>query len=216
MIHYHVWFNLRAGSQEAESLAVIHTFVKEVQARGSLASVRFSPNIFLNGHAYQLEWVSRSQNGAPRPVLKFTEQSVPLGDLKLTGQFIRRLVLAGHPYRVILDQPGAVVRIPQGSYNEPEILLEKNGATAFCTADVSQFDRSITVSDKSPAVLTVGGPLTNSVIATPQGRDLRLDYRLLGADGESYQRNVQDRSHPPTFAVYEGAKKIASGTFEFG
>jgi hypothetical protein len=65
-------------------------------------------------------------------------------------------------------------------------------------------------------VLTVGGPLTNSVIATPQGRDLRLDYRLLGADGESYQRNVQDRSHPPTFAVYEGAKKIASGTFEFG
>ena len=44
MIHYHVWFNLRAGSQEAESLAVIHTFVKEVQARGSPASVRLLAN----------------------------------------------------------------------------------------------------------------------------------------------------------------------------
>jgi hypothetical protein len=183
---------------------------------GSLASVRFSRNVFLNGHAYQLEWLARSQNGEPKPVLQFTEQSVPLGKLNLPGQDIRRLVLSGGPYRVILDQPSAVVKIPTGNYSEPEILLETNGATAFSTADVSHCDKQVSINDKTPAILNVGGPLTNSVIATGHGRDLRLDYRLVGIGGEMYQRTFQNRSKPPSFAVYQGAKKIASGTFEFG
>ena len=183
---------------------------------GSLASVPFSRNVFVDGRAWQLEWVTRSQNGEASPVFQFTEQSVPLGELKLPGQYIRRLVLRGRPYRVILDQPAGVVRIPTGNYNEPEILLEKNGASAFCTSDVSQFDRQISVNDKTAAVLNVGGPVTNSVIATGQGRDLRLDYRLVGAGGEIYQRTIQNRCSPPAFAISKGGKKIASGTFEFG
>ena len=72
------------------------------------------------------------------------------------------------------------------------------------------------MNDKAPVVLNVGGPLTNSVTASRHGQDLRLDYRLVGAGGQSYQLANQDRSKPPEFAIYKGEKKIASGAFEFG
>jgi hypothetical protein len=144
------------------------------------------------------------------------EQSIALGDLKITGQFIRRLVLTGGPYLVILDQPSDVVTIPTGSYNQSDIQLEQNGAEAFCNSGQSQVARRLSVTDKTPAGLTAGGPLTNSVTASRHGRDLRLDYRLVGAGGETYQLANQDRSKPPEFAIYKGDKKIASGKFEFG
>jgi hypothetical protein len=72
------------------------------------------------------------------------------------------------------------------------------------------------VDARTTAVLQTGGPLTNSVTASRQGQDLRLDYCLVGAGGETYQLAKQDRSKPPEFAVYKGGKKIAYGTFEFG
>jgi hypothetical protein len=43
-----------------------------------------------------------------------------------------------------------------------------------------------------------------------------MDYRLLGADGVTYQLANQDRSQPPGFAIYKGEKKVVSGKFEFG
>ena len=66
-----------------------------------------------------------------------------------------------------------------------------------------------------PAVLTAGGPLTNSVSVSRRGRYLALNYQLVGAGGP-YQLVNQDRSHPPEFTVYQGDKKVASGKFEFG
>ena len=183
---------------------------------GLLASVPFSRNLFVDGHAYQLDCIAGSQNGEPRPVLQFTEQSVPLGALKITGQFIHRLVLTGGSYLVILDEPAGVVKIPVGGYIQPDIQLEQNGFEAFSKASQQQVGRRITVDDKTTAVLQVGGPLTNSVIASRHGKDLRLDYRLGGVGGETYQTTRLDRSRPPEFAVYKDAKKIASGTFEYG
>jgi hypothetical protein len=184
---------------------------------GLLASVPFSRKLFVDGHAYQLDCIARSQNGEARPALQFTEQSVPLGELKITGQFIRRLVLTGGPYVVVLDQPAGLVKIPTGSYNQPDIKLEQNGVEAFCrNSGQMQFGRRITVDARTTAVLQTGGPLTNSVTASRQGQDLRLDYCLVGAGGETYQLAKQDRSKPPEFAVYKGGKKIAYGTFEFG
>ena len=73
----------------------------------------------------------------------------------------------------------------------------------------------ITVNDTKPAVLTAGGPLTNSVSVIRQGRKLSLNYQLVGAGG-AYQLVNQDRSHPPEFTVYQGDQKVASGKFEFG
>jgi hypothetical protein len=183
---------------------------------GLLASVPFSGKVFLDGRAYQLEGNVRSQNGEATPSLQFTEQSVPLGEVNVTGQFISRLVLPGGPYLVILDRPAGVVKIPAGNYNQPDILLERNGAQAFCSYRQFPSGGRISVGAKTPAVLTVGGPLTNCVLANRHGLDLRLDYRLVGAGGQTYQLARQDRSKPPEFAIYKGEKKIASGAFEFG
>ena len=182
----------------------------------SLATVNFSRNLFLDGHAWQLERIAQSQNGEARSALQFTEQSVPLGELEITGQFIQRLVVTGGPYAVILDQPARVVKIPTGTYNQFDIQLEKNGAEVFSKFDRSQFGGRISVDAKTRAVLNRGGPLTNSVLASRHGRELNLDYQLLGAGGEVYQPANQDRSKPPAFAVFKAGKKIASGTFEFG
>ena len=183
---------------------------------GSLVCVPFSRKLFLEGRAYQLETMTRSQNGEARPALKFTEQSVALGAVNVTGQFIRRLVLPDGPYLAVLDRPAGVMKIPTGSYGQPSIELEHNGAEAFCTPGPFQTGETLTVDGKTPAALKVGGPLTNSVAASRRGQDLRLDYNLVGAGGEIYQLATQDRSKPPEFAIYKGARKIASGTFEFG
>jgi hypothetical protein len=183
---------------------------------GSLATVPFSRKLFLDGHAYQLDLVARPQDGEARPALQFTEQSAAVGELKITGKFIQRLVLSGGPQLVVLDQPAASVQIPTGSYIHPDIRLKQNGAEAFCKPGQTQIRWRFSVDDKTPAVLNVGGPLTNSVTASRHGRDLRLDYRLVGAGGETYQLANQNRSQPPEFAAFKGDRKIASGKFEFG
>ncbi len=183
---------------------------------GSLATVPFSRKLFLDGHAYKLECLARPQNGEARPSLQFTEQSVPLGALSITGQFIRRFVLTGGPYLVMLDDPAGVVKVPTGNYIQPDIQLEEKGVEAFCKAGLQQVSREISVNDKTTAVVHEGGPLTNSVIAGRHGQDLRLDYRLVGVGGEVYQQARPNYSKPPQFAIYKSAKKIASGTFEYG
>ena len=176
----------------------------------------FTRKVFVGGHAYQLEPITNAQNGASQLALRFTEQSVALGELKVTGKFIQRLVLPGGPYLVLLDQPAGTVKIPAGSYSQPNVRLEQNGTVANGNPSQTPSSRRFSVDGKTPAVLNVGGPLTNSVLASRHGQDLRLDYRLIGAGGMAYQLVNENRSHPPEFAVFKGDKKIASGKFEFG
>jgi hypothetical protein len=183
---------------------------------GSLVTVPFSRKLFLDGHAYQLDLAVKPQDGEARPALQFTEQSAALGELKITGKFIQRLVLSGGPYLVVLDQPAAGVKVPTGSYIHSDILLEQNGTEAFCKPGQPQIRWRFFVDDKTQAVLNVGGPLTNSVIVSRHGKDLRLDYQLVGAGREIYQLANQNRSQPPEFAAYQGDRKIASGKFAYG
>ena len=72
------------------------------------------------------------------------------------------------------------------------------------------------MNDKSPVGLNAGGPLTNTVTVSRHGRDLRLDYRLVGAGGATYQLADATRSEPPEFAVYKADRKVTSGKFAFG
>ncbi len=184
---------------------------------GLLATVPFARGLFLDGHAWQLECQARSQNGELSPDLRFTKQTVPLGELRITGQFISRLVLPGGTYLVVLDHPAASVQIPVGSYyNKPEIALEQKGAAAYCEQPRSQEGDRFSVDGKAPAVLNAGGPLTNSVTASRQGRDLVLDYTLVGVGGDAYTLATDDRTKPPSFAVYKGDKQLGSGDFEYG
>ena len=183
---------------------------------GSLDTFPFSRKLFVDGHAYQVTCQTGSQNRELKPTLQFTEQAASLGELKITGKYIRRLVLPGEAYLVLLDRPAATVNIPTGDYRPPHALLERSGVEASFNPGQWQSRRRIAVDARTPAVLAVGGPLTNSVTVSRHGRDLRLDYQLLGAGGAAYQLVNRDYSRPPEFAVFKDGKKIASGTFEFG
>jgi hypothetical protein len=177
---------------------------------GSLATIPFARNLFIDGHAYQLDWTS-PRNGGVAPVLRFVEQSFAPGQLDVTGKFIRRLVLTGLSNTVILNQPSGVMKVPTGNYDQSDVRVGKNDVETS-----SKYSGRIFVGGAAPAVLKIGGPLTNSVAVTRHGRDLQFDYRLVGAGGETYQAVNENRSHPPEFAVYKDGKKIASGAFEFG
>lgn len=184
---------------------------------GTLDSFSFARKLFIDGHGYQLGWLKGTPNGELKPTLQMTEQTVPLGELQITGKYIERVMLACETYTVVLDRPTNTVKVPVGNYNTRNILLEQGGIAAYSATTMGQTTSpTIAVNSKAPTMMAIGGPLTNSVVVTHQGGDLRMDYSLIGAGGMTYQLAVQNRSKPPEFAIYKGDKSIATGTFEYG
>ncbi len=180
---------------------------------------RFGPNrkFFFQNQACELDSVFEPQGDAVRCKVEFREQQTKLGELKLTGQFIHRLILFDAAWTVVLDAPAPVMKVPLGSYRHYQVQLKQGGKQAYRdTADPGMSASPIVISDSKTAVLATGGPLTNSVIISRRGKYLDLRYQLLGADRATYLRLGQDRTKPPTFAIYQGGRKIASGKFEFG
>ena len=182
----------------------------------SLELIPYSKKLFVNGHAYELDLAPGVPNGKSKPALHFMERTVALGEVKITGQYIRRILLSGGPWVVAMDEPASLLKIPVGNYDPPKLLLEKDGVRASYKSGGSHPNGRLSVSAAKQTVLALGGPLTNSVSVTRHGRDLNLSYQLVGVGGEVYQPTAQDRSKPPQFAVYSAGKRIASGSFEFG
>jgi hypothetical protein len=182
---------------------------------GSLEAFPFSQKLFFGNRAYQLQCTNEAQGGAVKVRVQFTEQQPSLGELKIMGGFVQRVTLEGGPYMVVIDKPEAVVRVPVGSYGPSKVCLRKGDAEAYLDGRTQSSPGRISINDRRPAVLMAGGPLTNSVSVNRQGRNLSLNYQLVGVGG-AYQMVNQDRSHPPEFTVYQGDKKVASGKFEFG
>jgi len=178
---------------------------------GSLETFPFSRKLFVANHAYQVQCTAE----ATKVRVQLTEQQPTLGELKITGDSVHRVTLEGGPYVVVVDKPEAVVKIPVGSYGAYKVCLMKGDVEAILAGPEQTADRRITISDKKPAVLTAGGPLTNSVAVSRQGRKLALSYKLLGAGG-AYEVADRDRLHPPEFMVYQGDRKIGSGEFQYG
>jgi hypothetical protein len=201
---------------------------------GSLDAVGYSQNVFFNGQAYRVDCSWIPQDEKPGFKLTFREREVELGELKLTGQFVERLVLTGaRPGRstnskqpvetptvftVLLDRPESVVKIPIGEYQQGRVSVKSGGVSAHNDVGYgnSQAAIKIVANPTEVPVLAVGGPLTNNVLVQPRGRELSLNYRLLGGGGESYQLIPVNRDRPPRFVVYKGEKPIHSGRFEFG
>lgn len=183
---------------------------------GSLDAFPFSRKLFVQNQAWQLDCTNEPQGDGSKLRLQFTGQQPVLGELKITGDFVRRVILQGEPYLVIVDQPEPVVKIPVGRYHQRGVWLKIGDAEAYRDSGSLRPDKWITVDGKKPAVLAAGGPLTNSVSLSRHGKSLRFNYQLLGAGGEAYQLARMDRSQPPEFAVYKSDKKIASGKFAYG
>ena len=114
----------------------------------------------------------------------------------------------------VFDKPGALVKVPVGSYGKASVCLKKGETEAHLDGREQSAVERIAINERRPLVLPAGGPLTNMVSVSRHGRELSLDYRLIGAHGESYQ--ISGARRQPEFAVYKGDRKIASGKFEFG
>ena len=136
-------------------------------------------------------------------------QGSALGELKLQGKYIERLVLRRRDGRTErLDQPAETIKLQVGEYR----LLEAHLKGGYTFRSLSR--DWVTVAEDKPAVLKVGAPLKQTVKAQRQGRILALNYQLLGVGGKMY--TSANRNKPPTFTVYKGDKEIASDKFEFG
>lgn len=185
---------------------------------GLLDTFAFPTLLFFHDRAYQVEGLCLHEGKEVRYRVQLTERPVPLGDLKFTGQFIRRAILKDGPWTVVLDEPAGTVQVPVGTYGAYQVQVQKGDAGACL--DVWPRDRGIarkiTVVEGKVATLAAGGPLTNTVVVSRRGNTLGFSYRVVDADGESYRLLEQDRSEPPRFAVYKGDRQLASGKFEFG
>jgi hypothetical protein len=184
---------------------------------GSLDGFQLCRNLFLDGQAYHLDCSYLQQGGSPRYRVALEERQAELGELKLSGKFIKRFVLPGSKFTVVMDAPEPVVKVPVGSYGQCQVQLKQGSGEAY--RGVARLvtphaaDATKITATKS-AILAVGGPLTNSVGVSRHGRALNLSYQLVGAGGEAYQ--LLGARQQPEFAAYRDGKKIASGKFEFG
>jgi len=198
----------------------------------------FSPKVFFEGHACQLDWSVEPRGREESLVLRLTEQQTALGELRITGSFVQRLVLAGGPYMAVLNQPAGSVNLPPGRYHPYRVWLKQGKAEAYFNYGMPQSgkanvveeitgsqmpvlgppppEQAVVVDEGRTAVLAVGGPLTNSVSAAHRGRNLLLSYRLIGAGGGEYWLEAGRDGKPPQVTIRKSGKKIGSGQFEFG
>jgi hypothetical protein len=172
----------------------------------------FTRSVFFGNHAYDLDCRYEPGGESPKYRVTLKEQSPRLGELKVAGADLHRLILTAKPaMTVVLDQPQGTTKLPVGNYSLDEIWLRKG------EAEVSRMNAGrLTVDAQHPANLVAGGPLTNSIEGRSQGDSLQLNYRLLGADGGAYQFSRPDYKHPPECAVFQGTNRLATGKFQYG
>jgi len=179
---------------------------------GASGTVSFPDQLFWLGQAFHLERRFETQNGNSVCKLELSPQQPPLTEVKLSGESLYYAVLrATNGYTVLLRESPGTVKVPQGVYTVHAVRLKKGAAEAFRLPY-----QPLLINAMASTNIVLGGPLTNSVILTRQGRKLDMNYRLVGADGGSYRLAQQDRSNPPEFVVYRDGKKVQSGKFEFG
>jgi len=174
--------------------------------------VHFPDQLFWQGQAFRLERRFETSGGNAACKLELTPQQPSLTEVNLSGEFLQYAVLqATNGYTVLLSEPPGRLKLPQGVYTVRAAWLKKGAVKAYRLANAPLIINTTTSTN-----VVLGGPLTNSVRLTRQGRKLSMDYQLLGADGGGYQLAQVGRGMAPEFAVYQGGRKVHSGSFEFG
>lgn len=140
------------------------------------------------------------------------EQKQVLGELRIEGKHIERLLLCRKNGQTKqFNEPNQVLRLAVGEYRLQYISL-KGGYT--CNSLHSSAYDWITIAENKSAVLKVGAPLKQILEVKRQGKNLIINYKLLGIGGEAYITG--DRSNPPGLTIYKGDREIATGRFAYG
>jgi hypothetical protein len=165
-------------------------------------------DIFLGGHAYTVS--CEFDEGAV--VATFTEGEVPMGDLVIEGEHITRLFLQGDRV-AILDDPGATVMVPEGTYTAGRVFLDGAEAGWF---GCDELNTRLQITPGRTATLQAGGPLNNTLQFARSGMSLNLTYALTGAGAVNYERLSGRFDKNPRFLAFMGDTKIAEANFEYG
>jgi hypothetical protein len=185
-------------------------------ANGGLAGFEMPARLFLRHGLYRVEPRFESEGGTGKWFLDCTGEPCETGKLNLTGRSIDRLILRQRNTAVVLDRPGTELQVPLGDYVRADVRLAAAGVAAAPARP--GVGKPFAVRAGTPAVLALGGPLTNVVGVSQRGRTLVFSYRLIGAEGTEYRLagapGVQPP--PPRFKVYAGSAEVAAGKFEYG
>ena len=138
--------------------------------------------------------------------------------LTIKGHSIRQLTLISKATSagVRLESPGQTVALPMGEYRVEQVELEDGFSLKPVPGQRSQWFQ---VTHEGPNELVVGGPLYPTVGARRHGGFIQMDYATVDGAGREYQRVANSptgRAPAPTFTVYQGAKQIGAGSFEYG
>ena len=230
-------FNAWSGSEDSWSMP----FEYRNRALKAADAFELSRQVFFEGHAWRLDWSAEPAVEAAPFAVRLLEQHPALGELRITGRFVERVVLTGGPYAVVLVRPGESLPVPAGSYNQPGVWLKQGQKEAYFDSlprsgkhtvpddhlgggirpisGVEEAGKVVVVGERKATVLAVGGPLTNAILVSRYGQNLNLNHHLIGAGGGDYKLWEYWRANPdsaPQLAIYKGAKKLGSGKFEFG
>jgi hypothetical protein len=176
--------------------------------------VNWPQRVYLAGQGFGLSSHCTNQDGSLCYLLELTPASPQLGELRLSGWNLYRLILQQPGgYTAILDTPGSAEKIPAGTYQTAEVWLRYGAAEAFYDGPLP-----LTVGADASVFLPIGGPLTNLVVAERSGDNLVLRYQLVGAGRHTltYRMSTEDRTNPPGWTILSGGKQIASGKFAYG
>lgn len=160
-----------------------------------------------NGRCYGLTWAFSGTDGGGVLDVNLTEKTDGLGQLNISGQFVEGVLLSG-AQTVKVEKPAASVWLPMGEYELTKAWLANEFRADFLEPP------SVTIGAE-PASVTVGGPLNPSCTVKRVGSTLRLDYKLVGADGQTYEPYGEDQRRAG-FTAYRNGEKIASGKFAYG
>ena len=183
-------------------------------------------NLFVQDRAYHLDYHAEAGNGPANLTVAFNPAQPALGRLRVSGQYLRRVVLDGGTspggFAAILDsvppdrasaETGTDVQVPVGLYPRQIVLLQRAGRTNLA---VGLATNQIVITETNTNAFAAGGPLNNSVRIQPASGEVTLDYELTNASGILFHLVRQDETAPPRFEMRQGDKLVAQGTFEFG
>jgi len=179
-----------------------------------IAHTSAAPEIlFLEGHAFRLEYAYKQIEAAVVLETVLTEVQLPMGPLEIQADGCRSVALRDGGQIVVLERLQGLVTIPAGHYQVDNCSLEAM-PDEYQPPQFSGDDRELSVEPGQTASLRLGLPLNNTLLVTRDRNLLAFKYRLVGAGGEFY-------SHPslasqPAFRIYKGPVRIGSGSFGFG